>query len=127
MDQTPEQQSAFAQLYSQVARSSQRLVRLENDAAEAEVRVQRASLGQDEAYDSLGHEFALLGDELERLRAAIASFTRMSGGVMLRFRELVKRDQLADFDARLRDWPLESFITREEFSSLLAQRFSGLR
>lgn len=124
MEQAPEQQHAFAQLSSQVARSTRRLMRLEANVTEAEVNVKRSSLDQDDSYTALGREFSLVGDELERLRESIVSFTKMSGKVMLHFRELVKNNQFVEVERRLDEWPLESFMTRKEFLRLLEQKFT---
>lgn len=113
---------ALANLRSQVERSKERLLRLENDASEAEITVMRSSSGQDGAYEALGGEFSLVERELERLRDDISSFTKASGKVMLRFHDLLKRDGVAEVAGRLDQWPLESFITRDEFYELLSER-----
>jgi hypothetical protein len=126
MDADADKGALLAQLISQLERSELRLQKLENDAAEMEIVLKKSSLNQDAAFDGLGMQFASLTKDLAALDAQLHECTKRSGRLMLRFRDIIKLEQLEDINMRLRDWPVEFFVPREEFISMVQVKIKEL-
>ncbi|MBN1275348.1 hypothetical protein JXA12_03580 [Candidatus Woesearchaeota archaeon] len=116
--------AVMAQLSAQVRQSARRLARLENDATEAEVLFNDSAGRQSSFNERFSSEVAVLARSVGDAHRSVESLTRDLGRVSLRFRELVKRDVLEEVERKAAAWPLEYYITREEFSRLLRRSFT---
>ena len=115
----------FNQLSAQVARSWQRLNRLEQDVADAEVTVKQSQDYQHDTTTELRQAFSQRAKEIQQLNQEITIFAKDVKRTLLRFRELVKSEQLAELSRRIDHWPLEQFITRESFNRLLHEKINA--
>lgn len=112
------------QLHSQITQCDRRLSRLQVDADDAELLVLRGAELQDSFKDSALGDIAIIEKGLVEVNVLLKDVSSLATKVSGRFRQLVKDVSLQEIDKRVDDWPVESFINREEFYSLLQDSFS---
>ncbi|MBD3208908.1 hypothetical protein GF367_00630 [Candidatus Woesearchaeota archaeon] len=116
-----QQQVMYKQLAAQVAQSVDRLERLVDNVDEAEVVVRRTKARQQEFQKSFAAQVAVEAVQVEGVDALLREALRETGEVMLRFRELVKLDALDVLREKVDRFPFEFFVTKDEFSAMLAE------
>lgn len=116
------QTSIFNQLIAQLEESSRRFSRLELDALEIEKLILLDVHKQKELYkdsnqsaEGIIRSLSNFDEELNQMKHSVRNLS-------LSFKELIKKESVGEIESKIDHWPLEQFITREKFSSLLEEK-----
>jgi hypothetical protein len=73
---------------------------------------------------SISTENENIRKEIKHLREELKNIYSHTSKLSLRFKTLIKKNELEELNERLDEWKLEQFITRTEFEQLLANSLS---
>lgn len=113
------------QLGAQLNTSKRRFMQLELDAEKEALAITQSQSLQINKNEQLKAEIKVIDTSILGLRRELQEIIHEASRVSGLFHEIIKEEHLKALDQRIDKWPLEEFITREEFEVLLTKRLSN--
>jgi len=110
------------QLLAQLANMTRRLSQLEKDASDVELFIKQSKEQEEHNTAIITKDLSPRTQEAHQLREDLQSLIKQLSSMSQRFKYLLKKEYLERLNDKINNWPLEEYITREEFNNLLREK-----
>ena len=110
------------ELSAQLEASKRRIAQLELEAEQQALTITKAQSQQSSFRTEFSSNMNTTQQHVQSLRDELKELSTHIQHLSGRFREIIKQEHLKALSTKVDQWPLESYMTKEEFSELLKQR-----